>query len=139
MHDEFYNDVYEDMIQMIPFIEDRIVRWYPTDEYEITAELKDGSAYRYDGITRTFRRASSPDGLVERPKNEEEWRMAFARKLYRKMLICGFDQSELAWEAGVSEGMLSNAINGYSSPSIYKVLKIADALGCTVDDLIYFH
>ena len=139
MHDEIYNDVYEDMIRMIPFIEDRIVRWYPTDEYEITAEMKDGSAYRYDGIARTFRRASSSDGLVERPKNEEEWRMAFARKLYRKMLICGFDQSELAWEAGVSEGMLSNAINGYSSPSIYKVLKIADALGCTVDDLIYFH
>lgn len=138
MRDVSYEEIFEDMIRMIPFIEDRIVRWYPSDEYEITAELNDGSAYRYDGVVQTFRRASTIDGLVERPKNENEWRMAFARKLYRKMLINGMNQDELAWEAGVSPGMLSNAVNGYSSPSIYKVHKIVDALGCTLDDVAYF-
>ena len=36
---------------------------------------------------------------------------------------------------GISYGQISKYINGQTEPSIYKVMKIARALDCSLDDL----
>ena len=49
----------------------------------------------------------------------------------------GFKQSVLARKAGVKEETLSQILNGNTkNPGIYTVAKIADALNCSIDELI---
>ena len=61
-----------------------------------------------------------------------------ARKIYREMLRRGYDQTMLSEVTGISKASISGYTNGTSTPSLYKIKLIADALGCTVDSLITF-
>lgn len=137
MHDA-YQDIFEEFLRMCPYVRGRVITWYKNDDYEITVELEDGSAYRYDYIEKVYRRVSRVEDFMRPPSNEEEWRKIFSNRLYRRMRIKGITQDELAWRAGISAGMMTNYVNGYSTPSAYKLLKIANVLECSVEDLIYF-
>jgi transcriptional regulator with XRE-family HTH domain len=44
-------------------------------------------------------------------------------------------QAELASSVGITQGMVSQYIHGYSSPSFRVVDRMAKALGCSADDL----
>lgn len=70
---------------------------------------------------------------------EQEWRNEFGKRVYQMMKEQGLTQYELAVRSDMSVGAISNIINGYSTPTVYNLLKIADVLGCTVGDLVYFH
>ena len=57
---------------------------------------------------------------------------------YNKMISEGYSQDDISYETGISQGTISGYINGDVVPTVYKLQKIANVLGCTVDDLIYF-
>ena len=74
--------------------------------------------------------------MMRPPANEDEWRRKFSFKLYRTMMAKLKSQEDLAYESGLSQSVISKYINGKSTPSVYKLQKISDALGCSVSDLL---
>lgn len=49
----------------------------------------------------------------------------------------GMNQGELAKAAGIKQAMLSKYENSENLPSLSAIVRIADALCCTVDELIW--
>lgn len=133
-----YQSIFREFLCMCPYIRNDVSRWYKFEDYEIIIELTDGSAYRYDSLNKTFKWAPSSKEFTKAPSNEDEWRYRFSRRLYNKIISQGYNQDDIAYKTGISPGAISRYINGDIVPSVYKLQKIADALDCTVGDLIYF-
>jgi len=55
-------------------------------------------------------------------------------RLYR--LSLGMTQSELAEKLFAQKSLISNYENGYSTPDIYTIIKLADIFDVSIDDLI---
>lgn len=130
------NDIFEEFKKMCPWAVKDITRWYKKGDLEIVVELRDGGAASYDYVSKTYKFVKSVDELQVKPSTEKEWRRAFAGKLYKKMRMKGMTQSELSWQTDISIGMISKYINGISTPNSYKLVKIAEVLGCDVSELI---
>ena len=123
-----------------PIIKKEAVHIFKTNDDRLIAELKDGSAIEYDLVLGTSRSAINLDILM-RPKiaaNEDDFKRCLGRKMYREMVRRGFDQMMLSKATGISKGTISYYMNGTSMPSLYKIKLIADALNCSVDELLKF-
>lgn len=131
------NDIFEEFCKMWPISGEKAVRWYPGNEFEIVVELNDGSVMLYDKIMKACWTASSLEELNKKrtPRNETEWKKEFAIRLYRKMKIQGFTQEDLAWDADISRASITKYVNGIAAPSAYNLVKIARALGLSLEEL----
>lgn len=138
MENDVYDYIFAEFLDMRPEARGKVLSWRPYEEMSIIVELRDESVYLYDYINKTARRASSIDALCRKPSNEEEWRQAFAKRLYRKMRIAGLTQDDLAWEADISTASVTKYMNGMATPTVYNLIRIANVLGCSVNDLVYF-
>ena len=56
--------------------------------------------------------------------------------MLRKMNELGMSQKALAEETGLTESAISRYINGTRDPRLYNLIKIADALEMTLDELV---
>lgn len=56
-------------------------------------------------------------------------------KIFRKMNELGMNQKDLARETGLTESAISRFINETRQPRLYNLIKIADALEMTLDEL----
>jgi transcriptional regulator with XRE-family HTH domain len=55
----------------------------------------------------------------------------------RKLHAQGITQAEVCRRTGMCKSMLSEIINGHTShPSVWTMVRISEALGCRVDDLV---
>lgn len=138
MNKRSYQSIFREFLCMCPYVRNEVVSWRKFDNYEIIVELEDGSAYRYDSLNKTFKWAPSSKDFTRPPRNENEWKYRFSRRLYNKMISEGYSQDDISYETGISQGTISGYINGDVVPTVYKLQKIANVLGCTVNDLIYF-
>ena len=59
-----------------------------------------------------------------------------ANKIKKQMELLGMSQKDLARETGLTESAISRFINGTRQPRLYNLIKIADALEMTVDELV---
>lgn len=59
----------------------------------------------------------------------------FAVRLSEEMSRVGWTQSDLARHAGISQGSISNVLNGQRKPGVDFVLAVARALGVKPEDL----
>ena len=66
-----------------------------------------------------------------------EWKKEFARRIRRKMVAKHMNQRELARIAGIHEVTLSRYICCTRTPPIHIVCKLAIALDCEFDYLVY--
>ena len=57
-------------------------------------------------------------------------------KIKKQMELLGMTQKDLARETGLTESAISRFINGQRQPRLYNLIKIADALEMTVDELV---
>lgn len=60
----------------------------------------------------------------------------FGRNLYIALYDKDMSRKELSEKVGVSQQLISCYVNGDRSPSTATLIKIADALGVTVDSLV---
>lgn len=136
MNKEECKELLEDFRSMCPWAAKTVKRYWISGHMEITAELKDGSAIKYDGVLRAFRWAANLEELsaISRPRNEAEWRQQFCLRLWHVMLSKGMTQQDLSADTGISIGSINQYINGNVVPNAYNVIKIAKALGCTAED-----
>ena len=62
--------------------------------------------------------------------------MVNSEKIRRLMLEKGIAGTEMASKIGVTDTMMSYITRGLRSPSVEVLVRIANVLGCKVDDLI---
>jgi transcriptional regulator with XRE-family HTH domain len=61
--------------------------------------------------------------------------MRHAEKLYKQMLLKGFNQQKLARLSSVSDSEISRILKGKSNPSLEYAFRLAQALGISLDYL----
>lgn len=123
-----------------PIIKKEAIQIFKTNDDRLIAELKDGSAIEYDLVLGTSRSAMNLDILM-RPKiatNEEDFKRYFSRKLYRMMRHKSYIQNDISEMTGISTSSLTKYMNGIAIPSAYNLWLIANALDCSVDELLKF-
>ena len=103
------------------------------NEYEVYIKFKNGEKYLYDTVQHSYR-GFYPDG---HNLSDEEWKRSFKLRLYNLMRQRFITQEELAERVGTSQVMISRYINGRCVPGVVMAAKIARALGCSVEDLLY--
>lgn len=101
--------------------------------YSITTELDDGSRYIYNDLEHGTRKLpNNKDNM-----SEEEYRQEFGYRLRSIMNDKAMTQSMLSERTGIPQPQLSTYVNGKCTASSYTVRKIAQALNCSVDELLY--
>lgn len=132
----YWEPVFNEFNDKYPALAENIVDWYPSAQMEITVKLRDGRKYAYDWMAKIVWPIHDPEDKMEE-MTEDEWRLIFAKNLMRKMRKFGMSQDELSYITGISQVTISKYINCKATPSTYNVRKIANALRCTVGELVY--
>ncbi len=132
----YWEPVYEAFRQDYSRLAEEVVDWYPSAQMEITVKIQDGKKYAYDFIDR--RAYPIYDSVNEdlTDISEEEWRDMFARNLNKKMRNVTMTQDRLAEKVGISQVTISKYINGLATPSSRNLIKIANALSCSIHELV---
>ena len=105
--------------------------------YSICVVLYSGEVYKYDSLTKSYRHYSNYEDSVAPPKDEREWRTRFSFNLCRMMMKRGWSQKDLAYATGITQSTMCKYMSGEVTPTLYKIMIITEALGCTIDDLAY--
>lgn len=128
-------DKYERLLEQFelyyPSIYERAVDWWASGRLSITIKLDDDSMFEYDSLDNSIRQVYFNDSGID----ETIIRKTFGNNLQKMLPFSGMNQQELADKVEVSRVMLSKYIRGKSVPSVIVARKIANALGCTVDEL----
>ena len=66
----------------------------------------------------------------------EEWKDIFGGNLDAILQDYRISQKELAKMSGVSQGMISDYINGWTAPNIFALINIVKALDIEIDELV---
>ena len=132
---DYWDPVFEEFVRMYPDLGEQTVDWYPSGQMEITVKVKSGIKYTYDWMRKIVTLLHDPE--EEYDETEDEWRNKFARNLDHKLYNVGMSQDLLAFETGISPVTISKYIRARATPSTYNLRKIAQALKCSVSELIY--
>ena len=82
--------------------------------------------------------------VVEVPTNIKsnitvaKWKKLFGQNLYNRMVEQGLNQTELAIRSNINANSVNNYVNGIMIPNGWRLVNLAKALNCTVDDLVDF-
>lgn len=133
-----HDELYEEAIRYYPFLTRDLVEWHPykDDGLSIVFSYEDGSKMFYDSILkgiRYFSSSSTSDSYID----EKRWKKEVGFNIHRAMLKYGIDQVELSARSGISQGTISRYTDGIITPSSYKLRRIADVLGCDMDELMF--
>lgn len=133
-HDELYNEA----ILYYPFLTKDLVEWHPykDDGLSIVFTYEDGSKIFYDSVLKGIR-YFSPYNTSDSYIDEERWRKEVGFNIHRAMLKYGVDQTELSVRSDISQSNISRYTDGLVTPSSYKLSRIADALGCDIEELTF--
>jgi transcriptional regulator with XRE-family HTH domain len=69
-------------------------------------------------------------------RSDADIRHDFQRNLKAVMAKRGFPRKRLAREAAVSNTAVDGYVNGHSLPTVVPLVRMADAMGVSVDDLV---
>lgn len=101
------------------------------DKFSLIVTLNNGDKLIYDDLTNSTRYLNlDPDSM-----SEEEIMDEFRYRLRHAMSIRGFNQIRLSEETGIPISMISRYLTGSTMPSILKVILIARAMKCSLDEL----
>lgn len=149
MTDSWYENIFEEYKLRYLFESDRISKWYPYTNDSIIVLFENGAAAYYDNIYKTYTYKKSLEELEEfltlsrdsydnEDNYKKDWYLRFGANLHLRMIKAGLNQIMLADRTGISQASITYYLNGSKTPTIYNTQKIAEALGCTVNDLIDF-
>ena len=132
MNKKHYIKIFEDFKEECPSLVSKVDHWDAEGANSIRVYFKDGTVNIYNYILKGLMPVHQNDGT------EEDWRRDFRDKLVEKMADCDYTQQELAYATGISQTMIGRYLNKQSMPSGYIVAKLAKALHCSPDELIWF-
>lgn len=132
-----WDRIFENFKLHFPTAVEKIIDWYPSGPYEITARYSDGHRIAYDDDRETLRHLGRlPEDICR--VSEDDWKAVFSRKLRRIMDRKYISQKDLSERTGISRATVSAYINGRSVPSLYAAHKIANALECSINEFMDF-
>lgn len=130
MTNDITDFLYKYVINNNPFInEEDIVTYKALNQHDLYIKYKNGVEEIYDTFSNIGHRVNHVE-----PNNDLQMRLSFRRKLQIIMNRKWVTQEELAKRINSSQQMISRYLTGQSIPSAITIKKIADALGCSVDD-----
>ena len=88
---------------------------------------------------RTRTHIGEPDNLSSDLKPKHLTKQEFARRLYKLMISKGWNQSELARQAGLNRDAVSTYMNARVLPTPQKLAGLAEALGVASEVLLPNH
>lgn len=132
MNKKHYIKIFEDFKEECPSLVSKVDHWNVEGDNSIRVYFTDGTVNIYNYILKGLMPVHQNDGT------EEDWRRDFRDKLVEKMADCDYTQRELAYATGISQTMIGRYLNKQSMPSGYVVAKLAKALHCSPDELIWF-
>ena len=132
MKNKHYDKIFEDFKEECPGLVSKVDHWDVEGDNSIRVYFTDGNVNIYNYILKGLMPVHQNDGT------EEDWRRDFRDKLVEKMADCDYTQEELAYATGISQTMIGRYLNKQSMPSGYVVAKLAKALHCSPDELIWF-
>ena len=132
MSASYHEHIFDSYINEYPEVLSRIDHWAKHNSNSIMIFYKDGSRGIYHMMMKGLRSARRDDG------SEAELRRHFRDELVEWMYDRGYTQQTLAKAAGISQRAMSKYLNKEAMPSGYVIYKLAKALKCTPNDLIWF-
>jgi DNA-binding Xre family transcriptional regulator len=127
--------MWDEFVDNYPSMAQRVVDHYKSGKFELTLIFEDGSKSIYNSNSKAIRYMKQRD---PNEVDETEYKMLFANVLNRKMNEKGITQKELAECTGLSKVSISGYIRCRSIPSSFAIYKLANALDCSVSELIDF-
>lgn len=134
---ERYSDYYREFLYYTPFSDSDVRDWKPGVRNELIVYLHDGNILSYNCVGHSCSYVDIVD-LDDYTMSDEEAKNLFAYNLTRIMEKRFFKQKDLADKTGISQMSISKYINGVSMPSIIHAKRLATALDCTLNELVYF-
>lgn len=116
-----------------PSLYEHAVEFKHTGPSELTIELDNGRFVVYDELSGGTRYLPADKYNM----TDEEYKREFGLRLRKKMRLRGFTQADLSDATGISQTLISGYMTGRNAPSYYKVVRIAKALNCSLDELTY--
>lgn len=107
------------------------IKWI--NEWDLFIEFIGNEKYIYDTYSNSFRWIPYDRYTI----TEEQWKNEFKEKLNNIMIRTGVNQEMLAKRLNSSQPMISRYCKGTAMPSQYMIHKIALALNCEDEDLLY--
>lgn len=129
--------IYDEAILYYPFLTRDLIKWHPykNDGYSIVFVYENGDKIFYDSTIKSIRYFNK-DYTSDLPINEERWTIEVASNIRREMRKRGIGQQTLSELSGISQSTLSRYTNAETALYAYKLKLIADALECTMDELL---
>lgn len=134
---ERYSDYYQDFLFYTSFRDSDVREWKPGVRNELIIYLYDGNVVSYNCVGHDCSYVENAD-LDDYAMSDEEAKNRFADNLARIMEKRFMNQRMLADKMGVSQMSISKYLNGVSMPSIIHAKRLAMALDCTLNELVYF-
>lgn len=115
----------------------KVDEWYPSMNRRILVKLNDGRRLLYDYKTNSY-------DILSTDKRYEDFekdilKHEFGRALDEKLFECDMSNAELGRRVGVTATAVGDYLKGKAVPTVYTLVKIANALGCSVAELIDYH
>lgn len=123
--------------ERFPMWGEKTVKYVPKNMHTIRVTFSDGYELDYNALSGSFhfiRYDTSGD-----PKNlsDKECRDAFSVNLHEMMHTRGVSQTTLSERTGLSVTSISKYLRREATPTITNLRKIALALNCQEDELLY--
>ena len=119
--------------QSYPGFAEISVTYELSGDNSIIAELSTGRKIEYHRGLNTIMYINEELTDV---KNEAQWRRRFQYLLNKKMNDACIDITTLSEKTGIGVKTIYNYLGQQSTPSCWNIKKIADALGCDVEELM---
>ena len=132
MNEEFYDRIFEQYKRSEPIESEMVDWWEPHGKYQIKIRLTNGRTLLYHYLMDASRTVFDND------MSDDSIRREFSANLGRRMFELGINQGELSGMTGISQTAISRYIKKERTPTLTAVVKIADALKCSVYDLIEY-
>ena len=126
-------DLFEEVRINFPSIAAEAERWEEINPGELAIFMSDGEEMRYDSFRKTMRSLN-----CEYKSDKHKYEIGFGYNFTRTMRRYGFDQYMLAEATGLPQATISRYTTGRMLPSVYNIKLIADAVGCSVSELVEF-
>lgn len=132
MNKDKYTNTLRQFEMYYPNLHEKAVDWKPSGRTSVIVKILDGCMYEYDSMDNSIRQIRTNTYPIE---DDILTRKEFGMNLQKMIPLSGLNKSELAEKVGITNAMLSRYIRGNSTPNVVTARKLANALGCTIDEL----
>ena len=136
MNTRHYENIFEQFKEYHPYLIDDVVDYRPRSDRGIRLTMENGTTYDFDTITKCVRRVEDHSMHTAEDITEDRCRASIAYHLTELMGLKGYTQQTLSEYTGLGKGSIYNYVNGKATPSATALRKMAQALDCSVADLL---